>query len=332
VWLTHDGTDRIFIVEQPGRVRLMVDGQLRPEPYLDVTDRVIDGGEQGLLCLIFHPRFAENGYCYVNYVRRRPKRQTIISEFKVDPRSDKIDASTERIIMTIDQPYPNHNGGQLLFGPDGMMYIGMGDGGSLYDPQNRAQNMSELLGKVLRIDISPREGYVVPKDNPFVDQKEIRPEIWSSGWRNPWRMSFDRETGLLWAADVGQDKWEEIDIIEKGGNYGWRIMESFHDHQPVPNPPKMILPIKEYGHDLGLSVTGGFVYRGKKIPSLIGWYIYGDYSSGRIWGLKYEAGKVTGDELLLHSRAQPVSFGEDVAGELYLCDHNGTVYRIVGAD
>jgi glucose/arabinose dehydrogenase len=330
LWLTHDGTDRLFVIEQPGRVRLIVNGQMRKAPYLDLTDRVLDGGEQGLLCIVFHPQFATNGYCYVNYTRQRPRRQTVISEFHVDPASEHVDTSTERIITTIDQPYPNHNGGQILFGPDdGMLYIGMGDGGSANDPQNRAQNMSELLGKILRIDVTPREGYAVPKDNPFVGQSGARPEIWAMGLRNPWRISFDRETKLMWTGDVGQNIWEEVDIIEKGGNYGWRIMEGLHDFKPIDSPPEMTPPIKEYKHDLGLSVTGGYVYRGRKIPSLVGWYVYGDYSSGRIWGLKYENGKLTGDQLLLQSRAQPASFGEDAEGELYLCDHNGTVYKIV---
>lgn len=333
LWLTHDGTDRLFVIEQPGRVRLIVNGQLQKTPYLDLTKGVLDGGEQGLLCMVFHPDFASNGYLYVNYTRRRPQRQTVISEFRTDPRSDHVDPSTERIITTIDQPYANHNGGQILFGPDGMLYVGMGDGGSANDPQNRAQNLNELLGKILRIDVTPREGYAVPKDNPFVGRTGARPEIWSLGWRNPWRISFDRETKLMYVGDVGQNKWEEIHVcVKPGENYGWRFYEGTHEFNlnSGPMPKDLIMPIKEYSHDLGLSVTGGYVYRGKKYPSLVGWYIYGDYSSGRIWGLKYENGSITGDALLLHSRAQPASFGEDTDGELYLCDHNGIVYRIVG--
>jgi len=331
LWLTHDGGQRLFVVEQPGRVRLIRDGQLQPKPYLDITDRVLDGGEQGLLCFVFHPDFANNGYCYVNYTRRRPARQTVVSRFHADPRADRVDAATERIILTIDQPYANHNGGQLLFGPDGMLYIGMGDGGAANDPQNRAQNLNELLGKILRIDVSVPSGYRVPGDNPFVGRAGARPEIWALGLRNPWRMSFDRQTGVLWAADVGQDSWEEIDIIVKGGNYGWRLFEGSHPfiiQGPVPD--NLIMPIKQYSHRLGLSITGGYVYRGSRIPELVGWYVYGDYSSGRIWGLKYEDGKLLADEQLLHTRTQPASFGEDGAGELYLCDHNGAVYLLTG--
>jgi len=331
LWLTHDGGRRLFVVEQPGRVRLIRDGQLQPKPYLDITDRVLDGGEQGLLCFVLHPDFANNGRCYVNYTRRRPTRQTVISRFGGDPLADHIDPASERILLTIDQPYPNHNGGQLLFGPDGMLYIGMGDGGAANDPQNRAQNTNELLGKILRIDVNTPDGYRVPEDNPFVNRAGARPEIWALGLRNPWRMSFDRQIGVLWAADVGQDAWEEIDIIVKGGNYGWRLYEGSHPFiMQDPLPANLIMPIKQYSHRLGLSITGGYVYRGRRIPALAGWYVYGDYSSGRIWGLKYEDGRLLADEQLLHTRTQPASFGEDADGELYLCDHNGVVYLLTG--
>ncbi|MGH7179585.1 MAG: PQQ-dependent sugar dehydrogenase, partial [Tepidisphaeraceae bacterium] len=233
-------------------------------------------------------------------------------------------------IMTVGQPYANHNGGLCLFGPDGMMYIGMGDGGSAGDPQNRAQNPAELLGKMLRIDVNRRNGYAVPSDNPLVGRRGACPEIWAGGLRNPWRFCFDPVTGLLYCADVGQYLWEEIDIITRGGNYGWRIREGAHPFRPVDNPPgDLVDPIKEYGHELGISITGGYVYRGRRIPSLVGWYVYGDYSSGRIWALKYENGKVTGDVELLNTRALISSFGEDSEGELYVCDHAGSVLKIV---
>jgi glucose/arabinose dehydrogenase len=231
VWLTHDGTQRLILVEQRGRVRLIEYGQMHAKPYLDIVSKVRYQGEMGLLSVIFHPKFAENGYVYANYTRQLPpppppadapppqpgarrgrgpqgQIQTVIAEYKVDPKADQIDPTTERIVMTINQPYSNHNGGQLLFGPDGMLYIGMGDGGAANDPQNRAQNPQELLGKVLRIDVTPREGYAVPSDNPFVGKPEYRPEIWALGVRNPWRMAFDRQPPhLLYAGEVGQNLW-----------------------------------------------------------------------------------------------------------------------------
>lgn len=388
IWMTHDGTERLFVVEQVGRVRLILNGQMQAKPYLDISEGLIFNGEQGLLSVVFHPDFARNGYLYANYTRfvplppgaqppapatqpgargRGPQRQreTIISEFKADPKADTVDPTTERIIMRINQPYPNHNGGQILFGPaDKMLYIGMGDGGSANDPQDRAQNMMEHLGKVLRIDVTPREGYAVPPDNPFVGRADAKPEIWAVGLRNPWRMSFDRQAPhLLWTGDVGQNLWEEVDIIKKGGNYGWNRMEGLHEFPPGKTDnikPEYILPVKEYHHTIGtytgLSITGGYVYRGKKIPSLVGWYLFADYSKGTVWGLKYENDKVTGDEVLVPPEGlvlpgpqvqipgqpaprgaqanrprnvQPSSFGEDLAGELYICDLNGTVYKIV---
>ena len=329
LYVTHDGTDRIFIVEQPGRIRLFQNGQLQKDPYLDLRAKVTSGGECGLLGLAFHPDFATNGYFYVNYTARRGTLVTVISEFRAEPKSNRVDPRTERELMTFEQPYPNHNGGQVVFGPDRMLYIGTGDGGSAGDPKNSGQRTDTLLGKILRIDVSTRQRYGVPPDNPFVGRRGYRPEIWATGLRNPWRFSFDRETKHCYCADVGQNLWEEIDIITRGGNYGWRLMEGTHPFRPEANMPEdLIPPIKEYHHDFGLSITGGYVYRGKQFPSLIGWYIYGDYSSGRIWGLKYEDGRVTGDAELLHSRTQPSSFGEDASGEMYLCDHNGTVYRI----
>jgi glucose/arabinose dehydrogenase len=331
LYVTHDGTSRLFIVEQPGRIRLVKDGQMLARPYLDIVKKVESQGECGLLSVAFHPKFADNGYLYVDYTTRAPNLKTVIAEFKVAPNATEVDPRTERVLLTIDQPYPNHNGGQLQFGPrDGMLYIGMGDGGSAGDPQNRAQNPQELLGKILRIDIDNRKPYGIPKDNPFVKDKRFRPEIWTWGMRNPWRFSFDRETGMCYAGDVGQNLYEEVDVLEAGGNYGWRLREALHPFKPTKNEPTLTDPIKEYGRDKGVSVTGGYVYRGKSIASLVGWYVYGDYGSGRIWGLKYEDGRVTEDAELLRMRGQPSSFGEDIDGELYVCDHGrGTVLRIV---
>lgn len=334
--LQSDGTDRLFIVEQRGRIRLLVDGKLDAKPYfLDISKQVDFGGEKGLLGLAFHPDFAKNGLFYVNYTTSpNRKLKTRVSEFRVDPKASRADKSTERVILEVDQPYPNHNGGQVQFGPDRFLYIGMGDGGSGGDPQNRAQNMKDLLGKMLRIDVNKREGgkaYGVPKDNPFVGNSRYAPEIWATGLRNPWRFSFDRKTGEMYTGDVGQNLYEEIDIIEKGGNYGWRIREGTHAFNTRDkSSEKLIDPIKEYDRSYGLSVTGGYVYRGKEFPALDGWYLYGDFGSGRIFGLKTANGKLTDDvEFLGPSNVQPSSFGEDAAGEMYIVNHGGRIFKIV---
>ena len=361
VQVVTDPTGRMFIVEQVGRALLYEKGKSTGTPYLDLTKKVYVEYECGLLGIAFHPNFAENGYFYVNYTakapvpgKKDPQLKTFISEFKADAKAAQVDLKTERVVLTIDQPFSNHNGGHLEFGPDGMLYIGMGDGGSAHDPQDNGQKTGTLLGKMLRIDVTPREGYAVPKDNPFVGKPGWAPEIWALGLRNVWRFSFDRETGLLYAADVGQDLWEEIDIIVKGGNYGWRVREGRHDLHPVPNPPKdMIDPIYQYHHNNvrllpepgvrgAASVTGGCVYRGKKFPALRGWYFFGDYSHGTVYGLKYEDGKVLSAGVLIDPKdpqrdggqrpTQPSAFGEDAEGNLYLCDVNGPVYRIVASE
>ena len=345
VYLKSDGTDRLFVVEQPGRIRLVKDGTLAPKPYLDIRDQVFYQGECGLLSVTFHPDFAHNGYLYVDYTsKKNGKLQTFISEFKVDPKAEIVDRKTEREVLVIDQPYANHNGGLVEFGPDGMLYVCMGDGGSHDDPQNRAQNLKELLGKQLRIDVTPRQGYAIPKDNPFVSQAGARGEIWAYGLRNHWRYSWDRKTGVCYAGDVGQNRWEEVDILVKGGNYGWRPREGLHQN-PNLRPPEEIQqdrtaidPIVEYEHTIGLSITGGYVYRGRKSPALDGIYIYADYSTGRFWGLRYEDGKMTenyefnamtADGKSTINRILVSSFGEDKDGEVYVCDHNrGVIYRI----
>ena len=342
VYLISDGTERLFVVEQPGRIRLFQNGKLAPQPYLDIKSDVFYQGECGLLSVAFHPQFATNGYLYIDYTsKKNGKLQTFISEFHADPKATTVDRSTERVVLTIDQPYANHNGGQVAFGPDRMLHIGMGDGGSGNDPKNRAQNLNALLGKHLRIDVTAREGYAVPKDNPFVGRQGARPEIWAYGLRNHWRFSFDRNTGVCYAGDVGQNQWEEVDIIEKGGNYGWRPREGLH---PNPNlrPPEQVNgpsidPIAEYDRRFGQSITGGYVYRGTKFPSLAGIYIYADYASGRFFGLRYENGRVSrqfefnaiADGRSSVNRIQPSSFGEDADGEVYVCDHNrGVIYRV----
>lgn len=361
VYLTHDPAGRIFIVEQEGRVLLWENGALAKTPYLDLTDKTYVDFEGGLLSIAFHPRFLENGRLYVFYTTRVPdptfpvqrtesgrvdlksivlKQQICVSEFHVDPKASEVDLATERIVLSIDKPYLNHNGGQLQFGPDGYLYISTGDGGSTNDPDNNAQNPQSLLGKVLRIDVAPRQGYAVPKDNPFVAKHGWAPEIWALGFRNPWRFSFDRLTGQLYLGDVGQEDWEEVDRIERGGNYGWRIREGAHDAQPVDHPPMMIDPIFEYAHySNSACVTGGYVYRGTRMPTLRGWYLCGDYSHGEIYGLFIENGKVTASGMIVipsdasrdggQRPTQPSSFGEDADGELYLCDINGWVYRLM---
>jgi glucose/arabinose dehydrogenase len=335
VW--HDGTNRVFIVEQAGTIRIVRDGRVLAQPFLDISDRVLSGGECGLLSIAFHPKFQQNGRFFLNYTTRDQQRQifTIISEFVCDPKSDVADAGKERVLLRIRQPWGNHNGGQNAFGPDGHLYIGMGDGGAANDPLGSGQDMKSLLGKILRIavdNVPQGAPYGIPRDNPFVGNPNYRPEIWATGQRNPWRFSFDRKTGLCYSGDVGQNAWEEINIIEKGKNYGWNIMEGFHAFGPPRPQQGLTLPIKEYDRIAGKSVTGGYVYRGKKFPALDGWYIYGDYETRRIWGLKYVDGKVVGDALLLQTNMPISSFGEDADGEIYVCDHpRGKVYRIVPA-
>ncbi len=331
-----DGTGRLFVTEQAGKVRIAVVEQLRREPYLDIVERVKEGGECGLLCIVFHPRFAENGRFFVNYttVKNGPL-ETVVSEFHARPTAMKADPTTEKEILRFRQPYANHNGGQLAFGPDGMLYIAVGDGGSGGDPHQNGPNLNTWLGKILRIDVDSDAPYRVPADNPFVGKADAKPEIWAFGLRNPWRFSFDRKTGQLWAADVGQNKWEEIDLVEKGGNYGWSAREGAHDFKPERAEPAkgpMIDPIKDYGRDIGQCVTGGYVYRGRKFPALEGLYIYGDFASRKIWALRCEGnGKpVTFDAELLSVPFNISAFGEDREGELYVLDYGGgKVLRLV---
>lgn len=344
VYLTHDGTPRRFIVEQAGMIRIIdEEGQLLRQPYLDIVKRVTSGGECGLLSVAFHPKFAENGLLYVNYTAKPKKQlQTVISRFRADPSATKVDPATEQVLLTIDQPYSNHNGGQIKFGPDGMLYIGMGDGGSAGDPQDNGQKTNTLLGKILRIDVdSAQSGYAIPKDNPFVGKRQWRPEIWATGLRNPWRFTFDRANGDCYTGDIGQNLYEEINLILKGGNYGWRLREASHPFNGGRMHKGFIDPIAEYGRDKGQSVTSGYVYRGKQFPQLTGWFLYADYASGRFWALKQKDGKAianeeievtftdkAGRERSTLNRVQTSSFGEDFDGEHYVCDHNGAVYRV----
>lgn len=334
VQLTHagDGSGRTFVVEQEGRVLVMRDG--RPaETFLDLRSKVYHGGECGLLSIAFHPKFRENGRCFVNYTSAERGLDSIVSELTVPKGGQKAEPASEREILRLAQPYPNHNGGMQLFGPDGFLYIGFGDGGAGGDPHGHGQNLSSLLGKMLRIDVDTRApglAYGIPADNPFVGTPGARPEIWAYGLRNPWRFSFDPATGTLWCADVGQNRFEEIDVIERGKNYGWNVMEGAHCFKPESgcNTQGLTLPAKEYGRKKGVCVTGGHVYRGKAVPDLAGAYIYGDFGSGRIWSLRLSGGWVKEDRELMHSKKPISSFGTDEAGELYVVTYEGRVWQL----
>ena len=327
-----DGSGRLFVLEKTGRAWILRDGKRLPEPFLDLADVVSTTSEQGLLGMAFAPSHDGKGLVFANYTRGDGA--TVISRFKVD--GDRAVRDSETILMTIAQPYPNHNGGMIEFGPDGHLYIGMGDGGSGGDPEGNGQNPSALLGKMLRIDVAPENGaaYAVPDDNPFVGRDGWRPEIWALGLRNPWRFSFDRETGDLWIGDVGQNAWEEIDFQSAssagGENYGWNTYEGAHPY-PEGSPSSegdFTDPVIEYDRATGTSVTGGYVYRGPD-PALQGIYFYADFSVGRVWGaLRAADGSITTRELL-DTDMYIASFGEGDDGTLYLADFNsGGIYRI----
>jgi glucose/arabinose dehydrogenase len=333
-----DGSGRLFIVLQEGQI-VVHDGQgVLPRPFLDIRALVSCCGEQGLLGLAFHPGYTANGSFFVNYTDTTGA--TVVARYSVsaaDP--DRADPDSAVTVLTIQQPFSNHNGGQLKFGPDGYLYVGMGDGGSGGDPQNNAQNLGSLLGKMLRIDVDGAQPYAVPPDNPFVTKPGARPEIWALGLRNPWRFTFDRATGDLFIGDVGQDSWEEIDFqpasSSGGENYGWRLMEGTHCFNPAANcnSGTLTLPIAEYSHALGCSVTGGYRYRGQQIPELYGVYLYGDFCSGRVWGASQDGVGQWHTVELLDTAFLISTFGEDEAGELYLAHRPdnapGAVYRII---
>lgn len=322
--ISEPGTNRLFVVEQRGRILAYEEGKRAPTVFLDIEDKIISGGEMGLLGLAFHPDYQNNKKYFINYTMERPNLTTVVSELRAG-------SKTEREILSFAQPYSNHNGGHLAFGPDGYLYISAGDGGSANDPHGNGQNKSTLLGKLLRIDIDHGEPYAIPKDNPFLESN-ARKEIFAYGLRNVWRFAFDRKTGAIFGGDVGQEKWEEVDLIEKGKNYGWNTMEGLHCFKPASgcNQNGLELPLVEYPHSQGVSITGGYVYRGTKIPGLIGKYIYGDYGSGKIWALDYdqENRRLVKNELLLNSRLPISSFGEDTNGELFVVSYAGKVFRL----
>jgi len=332
LFLTHagDGSARLFVVEQPGRIRVLEGHTLLPAPFLDITKQVLSGGERGLLGLAFHPDYRHNGRFFVNYTRKSDG-ATVVAEYRRGATATSA-SQDERILLIVPQPYPNHNGGMVAFGPDGYLYIGFGDGGSKGDPDNRAQNPQDLLGKILRIDVDRGDSYGIPMDNPFAKQGG-RPEIYAIGLRNPWRFSFDIKTGNLWVADVGQYQWEEIDLVARGGNYGWRVMEGTHCFHPSTDcqTTTFNLPLYEYAHEKGrCSITGGYVYRGQAISSLAGTYVYGDFCSGEIFALQNSPREqlLNKAPMILKTSLQISSFGEDAAGELYVLDHKGGVYRL----
>ena len=321
-----DGTNRIFVAERAGRIKVFPNSQTvqSTKIFLNITDRVSAGGEMGLLGLAFHPDYENNRYFYVNYTVSNP-RMTRISRFTVSSTNpDSADKNSELIILTFSQPNGNHNGGWLGFGPhDGYLYIGVGDGGGAGDTQNNAQNITNLLGTILRIDVDNQDTglqYAIPLDNPFVDStgNEAK-EIFAWGMRNPWRNSFDPVTGWLWSGDVGQNSWEEIDIIEKGKNYGWRCYEGNHNHNLLGcNYPEYIFPVWEYSHGSGCSVTGGYVYRGTNVPELTGKYIYADYCNRTVWSLEYDGINPPDNQTLLTAPGSVTSFGVDECNELYV--------------
>ena len=345
----HDGSGRLFIVEQAGDIRVLDGGYLRATPFLDLRGAITSGGERGLLGLAFDPNFRTSPYIYVDFTDINGN--TAINRYRISANRNIVDRSSGLRILSIAQPYANHNGGNLAFGPDGYLYIGMGDGGSSGDPQNRAQNLDSLLGKMLRIDVhhsTSTTHYVAPADNPYVGRSG-NDLVWSRGLRNPWRFSFDRTTGQLWIGDVGQARWEEIDRSSKVGstpagraaNYGWPILEGRACYRPATgcSSSGLVAPVVTYAHAVSgaanCAVTGGFAYHGSAYPALTGGYLFGDFCSGRMWLISTAAlGPVT-PTLVRDATASPQlgisSFGEDEAGELYVTDLNGGgVYRIAG--
>lgn len=355
VVVTHagDGTNRLFVVGQKGTIwALPNDGNVdEPPVFMEMEDKVAYDdrmNEEGLLGLAFHPKFKENGEFFLYYTSTSEEHLSVISRFKANKDHTKAEASSEEVLMTIKQPFWNHNGGTLEFGKDGHLYIALGDGGKGDDPLQSGQDLSTLFGKILRIDVdhkSPGLPYAIPQDNPFVKTANARGEIFALGVRNPWRISFDRETGDLWCADVGQNLWEEISIVPKGGNLGWSKREATHkarvgaktfeENDLAPKSADFVDPIWEYPHTdaWGKSITGGQVYRGSKVPALKGYYLYGDYVSGKVWALKADkTSKVTENRPVAWPAALPiVTFGEDEKGEVYFSSTNGgKIYSFKG--
>jgi glucose/arabinose dehydrogenase len=329
------GDARLFVVEQAGRIKVVKDGRTLPEPFLDISSRVRSGGEQGLLSMAFHPEYRSNGWFYVNFTDRSG--DTRVERFKVSANADVADPASSLLIIGIDQPYSNHNGGLVMFGLDGMLYIGMGDGGSGGDPRGNGQNRNALLGKMLRINVNRTEPYSIPQGNPYANGAGGKPEVWAIGLRNPWRFAFDRPTGLLYIADVGQNQFEEIDVepaSKAGINYGWNIMEGDNCYNSSScDRDGLTMPKVSFSHAGGAcSVTGGFVYRGARVPAIAGHYFYSDYCAGWLKSFRMQNGAVTDRrDWTMENIGHIVSFGEDTRGELLIVSEGGKVFRVIGA-
>ena len=324
-------TARLFVVEQVGRIRIVRGGSLVTQPFLDVSALITAGGESGLLSMAFDPDYATTGHFWVNYTDRSG--DTRVVRYRVSSNPDVADPASALQVLLIDQPYANHNGGLVMFGPDRMLYVGMGDGGASGDPHNHGQDRSTLLGDMLRIDVKSTTPYAIPANNPYRNTPNVRPEIWASGLRNPWRFSFDSASGLLYIADVGQGAWEEINAqpASAGGlNYGWRVMEGAHCFSAMTcNRNGLTEPVHEYGRGDGCSVTGGFVYRGRRLSGLEGTYFYSDYCQGWLKSFRVENGRATDHrDWQVGNLGQILSFGQDASGELYMLSANGRVYRL----
>ncbi len=342
LYLTHagDGSGRLFLVGQTGPVQVLIEDVLQPEPFLDMTnlvnqDSLRQFSERGLLGLAFHPEFASNGRFFVHYSDHNGS--TVLARYSMRPdEPDVVDTLSRQVLLTLSQPYANHNGGQIAFGPDGYLYFGLGDGGSAGDPLNSGQNPRTLLGSILRLDVDVDTGYAIPPDNPgLVRNLLLSQQTWAWGLRNPWRFSFDRVTGELYIADVGQNLLEEVNVEPAdspgGVNYGWRVMEGSQRYSSGRITADMQAPAFEYGHDVGCSITGGYVYRGASLPELHGVYFYGDWCTGVIWGAWRDLDGNWQTRQIFDTVMQISSFGEDEDGELYVIDYAGVLYRLVRA-
>ena len=336
-----DGTNRLFFVTQQGVIHVIPNDPAvdKTATFLDIESRVVyqdKENEEGMLGLAFHPNYERNGEFFVYYTTTAAPHTSVVSRFRVSKDNpNQADPNSEEELLRVEQPYWNHNGGCLAFGPDGCLYIALGDGGAGNDPHGHGQNLATLLGSILRINVDRKDegrNYSIPQDNPFVRHERARSEIWAYGLRNVWGMSFDRETGQFWAADVGQDIWEEINLIVRGGNYGWNLREAKHKfgNNGAESRDDLIDPIWEYHHNIGKSITGGSVYRGKKLPSLVGAYLYADYVSGRVWALRYDHAKkaVVANHSIPAESMPIVAFGEDEQGEIYFTDVFGFIYQL----
>lgn len=333
-----DGTDRIFVVEQEGRIHVFSNEEDPSSTtiFLDISDEVSrEGNEEGLIGLAFHPEYAENGSFFVHYSSSVKDEVGIVARYQVSPQDpDRANRDSREVILEQPQPWRNHNGGMLAFGPDGYLYLSFGDGGSANDPRGNGQDLSTWLGAILRIDVDNTDAdlaYGIPPDNPFVNTAGAAPEIWAIGLRNVWRFAFDRANGVLWAGDVGQNEWEEIDIIKRGGNYGWK---RFEGHESFSKRTSLVHgehaePVAVYRRKDGISVTGGYVYRGSRFPSLVGTYVYGDYVTGNIWRIRQNADGTFINQLAARSGISLASFGEDDAGEMFVTSFDGFIYRVV---